>query len=147
MAVLWSWYCIQCSEGVADPDAHLLAEPDHNIIQVLGTSTDPDIQFVLHTDLPSDPEPIGNIDADKIKSTPVDATGIDDGKILAYDEVSETLKYIYGNIPIIEASSEPTLTTDGDVIFWRDLSTTPNKIYLVLRRGASDQVKVELTAS
>lgn len=147
MSVIWSWYCIQCSGGVADPDTHLLSNPDHNIIQVIGTTSNPTIDFVLHTDLPSDPEPIGNIDADKIKSTPVDATDIEDGKILAYDEVSDTLKYVYGNIPILESSTEPTLSADNDVIFWKDLSTTPNKIYLVLRRGSSDQVKVELTAS
>lgn len=142
MAVIWNWYCIQHHCGVEDPDAHLADNPTHNIMQVLSTTSEPDIQFVLHTDpLPSEP-PIGNIDASKIKTKVVDVTDIGDLKVLKYYASSDTIKYGFGGIETITAADEPTLPNNGDLIIWED--TTESKVWLLFKTSSGSQVKVEL---
>ena len=46
-------------------------------------------------------------------------------------------------IKCYEQSAEPTLDLYEKYAFWKD--TDDNKVYIIYRRGASDQVKVELT--
>jgi len=47
-------------------------------------------------------------------------------------------------IKVYAQATEPTLTKTESMAIWRDTDDS-NRIYLIFRRGASDQVKVELT--
>lgn len=47
-------------------------------------------------------------------------------------------------IPTYSQALEPTLAANGDVAFWINTSDA-NRVWLLYRRGAGDQVKVELT--
>jgi len=46
-------------------------------------------------------------------------------------------------IKIYCESEEPVLSEDNCMAFWKDIKNG-NKLYIVYRRGAQDQVKVEL---
>jgi hypothetical protein len=48
------------------------------------------------------------------------------------------------NIKTYAQDAEPSLVNDGDCCFWKDTNDS-NRIYLVYRRGAADQVMAELT--
>ncbi|MFA7506734.1 MAG: hypothetical protein WCZ11_00700 [Bacilli bacterium] len=46
-------------------------------------------------------------------------------------------------LKLVEATTEPTITTTGATVLWKDTDDS-NRIYLVFKRGVGDQVKVEL---
>lgn len=46
-------------------------------------------------------------------------------------------------IKVYSQNSEPTLDTDNKMCIWIDTDDS-DRVYLVFRRGAADQVKVEL---
>ena len=43
-----------------------------------------------------------------------------------------------------EQNEEPTLSFDGEMVFWKDTNDS-DRLYLVFRRGSGDQVKAEFT--
>ena len=81
-------------------------------------------------------ETIKNTPAGNISSTTVQA---------AINEL-DTEKYAEDNeikIKVYSQTTEPTLSADSKMAMWIDTDDA-NKVYLIFRRGTSDQVKVEL---
>lgn len=76
-------------------------------------------------------------------------TGISEKPALSPPDNSEKIlngsgAWDYAKLRFYSSDDEPTLSSNNSVAIWKDTDDS-DKIYLIFRRGSSDQVKIELT--
>ena len=96
MSAIIQYYCYNHADIVPtnEINQHIVDNPEHTICEIITDHSNNDPQITIHVDVPEDPNiPVGNINASQLLSIPIDDTNIAHGKVLKYDQPSNTLVY------------------------------------------------------